>query len=312
MEPSIGEGDAFIVVPTFVANPGVSDIAVFQWHEGQPVIVHRIIGETADGFITRGDNSVFSDQQAGRPPVTRDMVVGTVLEFNGSPLVLPYFGTVLGSISSITRNVFFLAALLLVAAGILLFNHTKRFKVSSTRAFRMRHAMAISAIVVVLWGTMLMTAASGTQRTEYIVNKWVVDDHVFDPGESFDDEIDLDHRGIVPAYVILTVEGERAKLDERSHLLWMGDHVQSMLHVTCPQETGYYAESVSIDAYLPLLPPAFIDELHGIDPLLPVLAIDAMLVLPLALYFAICCDGSEQVAGVLPARRHKMKRRWRT
>jgi len=61
MTPTISKGDVFFINP-LSKNPEVGDIIVFN--AGGTWTVHRIVGVVEDGYITKGDNNVATDQQS--------------------------------------------------------------------------------------------------------------------------------------------------------------------------------------------------------------------------------------------------------
>lgn len=88
MEPEILVDDLIIVHAEDAY--GVGDVITYE--SGRSVITHRIIDQTAEGFITKGDNNNTQDLE----PVPQDAVVGKVrhvipgvgryIEFMRSPL----------------------------------------------------------------------------------------------------------------------------------------------------------------------------------------------------------------------------------
>lgn len=76
MEPALGSGDLAVVRQQDDYRPG--DVVAFRVPEGQPgeggMVIHRIVGEAPDGFVTQGDNREAPD--SWRP--TADDIVGGV------------------------------------------------------------------------------------------------------------------------------------------------------------------------------------------------------------------------------------------
>jgi len=107
MEPTLRTGDLAVVRPQADYRPG--DVIAFRVPEGQPgeggMVIHRVAGETPDGFVTQGDNRDTPD--GWRP--TADDIVGRVW-FNvpaggdfvyllRQPLIL---GSVVGGVGMLT------------------------------------------------------------------------------------------------------------------------------------------------------------------------------------------------------------------
>ncbi|WP_020221366.1 signal peptidase I, partial [Halarchaeum acidiphilum] len=91
MSPTIGVGDGYVLVPAGHVSTG--DIVTFWSGTRGAYTTHRIVDETADGFRTKGDHNAVADQAAGYPSVSRDAIVGRVLTWRGSPLVIPHLGS---------------------------------------------------------------------------------------------------------------------------------------------------------------------------------------------------------------------------
>lgn len=91
MEPTLSQEDIYFVVPA--TNFGTGDIVVFdqsQTESGlQRSTVHRIVGETNNGYITQGDANERTDQETGAPPVTEKQIDGRVLTIGGQPVTVP-------------------------------------------------------------------------------------------------------------------------------------------------------------------------------------------------------------------------------
>lgn len=86
MEPEIHTDDLVIVRDTGTYEIG----EVVSFWDGNAVVTHRIIGQTSDGFITKGDANNTSDTD----PCPPENIVGEVA------YVIPGVGTVIGYLRS--------------------------------------------------------------------------------------------------------------------------------------------------------------------------------------------------------------------
>lgn len=77
MEPALSPGDLVIVRP---GSYGPGDVVSFE--RGSAVVTHRLVEQTADGWITRGDANDADDPR----PVPTDRIVGEVV------LSIPLYG----------------------------------------------------------------------------------------------------------------------------------------------------------------------------------------------------------------------------
>lgn len=116
MEPTIGEYDGFVVVPSDGVETG--DVVTFWSNDKDEYVTHRVVGRTDGGFVTRGDANRVSDQRAGHPPVARDQIRGEVLAVGGEPLVIPGLGRAVMAVRGASTLV--LAGVALVAGALAL------------------------------------------------------------------------------------------------------------------------------------------------------------------------------------------------
>lgn len=97
MAPTLSTGDGFVAVPAPIADePQPGDVVVYRSEqiESGGLVTHRVVAETDDGYVTKGDANPVTDQQAGEPPVSRDRIVGQALTVNGEVFALPGLGSV--------------------------------------------------------------------------------------------------------------------------------------------------------------------------------------------------------------------------
>jgi signal peptidase len=111
MTPTLAPDDGFLLVT--VSDPDVGDIVTYFDPRSETLVTHRVVGRADDGFLTRGDANPTTDQAAGAPVVTREAVVGVVVEHNGQALVVPSLGVIARALSG---NLPLVIALLVVVA----------------------------------------------------------------------------------------------------------------------------------------------------------------------------------------------------
>ena len=99
MEPLIKVNDAFIVWSSHKLQVG--DIVTYRpLVLNAPYITHRIVAVGADGYITKGDNAPYKDQDSGEPEVRADRIVGKVVTINGQPLIIPGLGKLVSGVQA--------------------------------------------------------------------------------------------------------------------------------------------------------------------------------------------------------------------
>jgi len=77
--PSMGDEGMQVVgyADAPLATVEVGDAVVYR-HDGR-LVHHRVVGETARGYVTKGDAVPTTDQALGAPPVTDAALVGVVV-----------------------------------------------------------------------------------------------------------------------------------------------------------------------------------------------------------------------------------------
>jgi len=96
MEPTLEPGDGFVAVPTAGDDIEEGDVVVFHAKEvdGGGLTTHRVVDETEEGYVTKGDANPVTDQDGDEPPVKDEQVVAVAWQPGGSVLAVPFVGTV--------------------------------------------------------------------------------------------------------------------------------------------------------------------------------------------------------------------------
>ena len=96
MSPTLEPGDGFIAVPPSLADEvEQGDVVTFNARQlqGGGLTTHRIVGETEEGYITRGDANPFTDQDSNEPPVQESQIKAVALQLGGDVVAIPNLGT---------------------------------------------------------------------------------------------------------------------------------------------------------------------------------------------------------------------------
>lgn len=96
MAPTLTTGDAFIAIPAMVTTaPEPGEVVTFRATDinSGELTTHRIHEETDNGYITKGDANLFTDQSAGEPPVTDEQIVAKPLQVGPHVVRIPHLGT---------------------------------------------------------------------------------------------------------------------------------------------------------------------------------------------------------------------------
>lgn len=303
MAPTMEPGDGFVALPPALLG-GVSegDVVTFdaQNIEGGRLTTHRIVGETSDGYIMRGDANPFTDQQAGEPPVPRDRVVAEALQVGGHVVVIPNLGdgvelirgvfAAIGARFGLSVNQVVAFVLVALVAAYLLDGSgaagKKRTERSTRRADGFSGLLFVGgAVALVLFtATLSMTAASGAMAVPYdSVDPGGTQRGGVPAGTTANASIELRNGGLVPMTAVLSTDDTNAALAQRRVTLGPQETRTVNLSVTAPPSTGRYEVTVERRQYLAVLPGWALTELSAVSHWLAVLAVDLVLGLTVGL-----------------------------
>ncbi len=297
MAPTMEPGDGFVALPpVFLGGVDEGDVVTFdaQNIEGGRLTTHRVVGETSEGYITRGDANPFTDQQGTEPPVPRDRIVAEALQIGGSVVVIPNLGSGVEAARGVFAAVgdlvglgadqvvaFVLVALLVAylldeggAAG------GRRTERSTRRATGFSGLLFVGgAVALVLFSaTLSMTAASGVMAVPYdSVDPTGADRGGIPAGTTANTSIELRNGGIVPMTAVLNTPNSNADLATERVALGPRGNRSVNLSITAPPTPGEYEVTVERRQYLAVLPGWLLAELSGINHWLAVLVIDLLL-----------------------------------
>lgn len=304
MEPTIDTGDGFVAIPTALAG-GVQegDVVVYRAEElrGGGLTTHRVVGETEDGYITRGDANPFTDQDGPEPPVTRDRIVAEALQIGGTVVVIPKLGVAIGAIqtgivslqSGFADLVGFGDSLNEQGSGLLLFvvgfalfaltfvlergggRETERSRQRGT-LLNARTATILLLAAVLVPANAAMLAGGGTQELT-IDGEDVVQSPEIEPGEDATWEIGVDNFGFVPMVMIFEGESAGTTVLDEQRTVGPGQATTLSVSATAPRPGRRTTLAVTEYRYLAVLPPVVLRALHEINPLFALGAVNAVL-----------------------------------
>lgn len=303
MSPTIEEGDGFVAVPDQVAGDiEEGDVIVFEAQEldGGGLTTHRVVDETEEGYITRGDANPFVDQDGSEPPVTEDRIVGVAVQVRGNVITIPELGTavlglrdgVLGVQDAITSTlgfeeesgaqgagaVLFLAGLaLFTATAVDTFTRSSRDRSRSQRREQRdpRYVALFLVALVVLPANAAMLAPTTTH--EVTLDGTELANEV-GPGEPVANEVTVTNSGLVAMLVVFDEPDGETAIADRQMPVSGGESQTTSLSTPVPPPGEQRTETVSETRYVLILPQSVIASLHEIHPLAALGAINAVLV----------------------------------
>jgi signal peptidase I len=299
MEPVINIGDLFFLEPYHTSidslvSLNVGDIIVFKSANGN-YLVHRIIGDTVNGFVTKGDNSPFSDQQGIESLVQKESIVGKVLMFQGNPLLIPKAGLLIRQFSLFfQRNTFLVAGLVGSAGTILLYLDKKstrsfhRRKTLKNRKFDMKKIYVVCFLLLSVVVLVPMITGVVAHDFEYVVTDGLTNSNrAVTKGTLVNRSLELSNNGILPVYVFLSTNDPSVQIESEAFLLYPGS-TEVEIKIQAENEIGYYEKAVNINKYLPVLPLTTVGALLELNPCLPIFIISLMVLSPFVVaYFLL-------------------------
>ncbi len=308
MDPVIAPGDGFVALsPLVTPPPGQGDLIVFESQTQEvDLTVHRIVGETEEGFITRGDNSTFTDQDAGEPPVSTQRIVGQPLVLGDNPVTIPGYGPfvvgVQNGLQSLIEQVglgrypgariavaLLLVGLAMVAGGTaydLLASEGRSVARSTGRsAIDSRLLLLALLILIAVPVVTFMTLPSETNQVTIMSSETASGPGVFPPGTQQTVEFEVTNTQYVPKVIVVGAPGDGASVSEPVLTVGHGERATTNYTVSVPPDAGRYIRFRSQHHYPHLLPLGVILWLHGVSPTLATLVLMGVVLLPVAVLF---------------------------
>ena len=317
MAPTISAGDGYLVLPSVVAGPvEEGDVIVFNaktLHGGKGgLTTHRVVGETEQGFLTRGDNNPFTDQSGGEPPVKRVQIVGQAVSVGENPVVIPHLGTALTGVRSTMQNVQRwlairlgmrsllgtrgLAYILLGIGGVLYAGSVvaerrnggaarrrstgrrrRRGGLLPRRVPKILLALALGGILVA-GATVAMTVAGGVHEFGVVsAERDSPEATIIPAGGSERLDYSVPNGGVVPIVAYVDAASTGVETPTEGVLVRPGERETVGVELAVPPSTGYYPRYVVEHRYIAVLPRSWIHRLYLVHPWLPVVVIDALI-----------------------------------
>jgi signal peptidase len=316
MSPTLDPGDGFVAVPPSLAGDvEEGDVVTFDAREleGGGLTTHRVVGETEEGYITRGDANPFTDQDGDEPPVQESQIRAVAWQFDGEVVVVPHLGTAViamqtgvetavGALSGIP-GLGGLAdgdarALMIAAGGLLVLYSFASDRVSGDRrgGRSQSRERVIKAsfvlLVLLLFITVPLTASmvlpSGVDTLSIVSSESPSNDPtVIQQGGSQTVTYNVSNDGFLPRVAVIEPASNGVSVERTTHVLWRGDAASTDVRIAAPEETGVYVRSISRWQYVMLVPLPILMTLHSIHPFVAVAAVNGVVIVVIAAIFVL-------------------------
>jgi len=310
MEPTIDEGDGFVAIPApLMGSVDEGDVVVFEaqeLHDGRQT-THRVVGETDQGYLTKGDANPFVDQDGDEPPVQQEQIVAKALQINGEVVVIPALGTAITTVQAavltvqtsvggaVGTSLFFgtQGLLNLIVIGCLLLyailawrdGRTKHHARTRSRDTGLSARYTIVAITVVVLAsvTAVMVVPAGTHQIPVESSADSGGDAGLQPGESVTHPVEVPNSGVLPIVVVFEPQTEGLEADPTNIYVTGRGAARTEVTVTAPAEEPRVNRLLAEHRYLAVLPQPVILTLYKFHPWAPIAVINALLGIPLYL-----------------------------
>lgn len=300
MDPTIERYDGYVVVPADAIE--TRDIVVFESSTRDEYVTHRVVGRSANGFITQGDNNEVTDQAAGYPHVERGDIVGEVLVVNGRPVVVPGLGRLVEALFAYRWYVAGFVGLTL--AGTLLREGDDR------RSSRTHEVNRVAGIVHVLFGAGMVVGVAvlflGARVEQFEFVALASSSSSFRTltvGEAATRSVQLTvGNSPLMQRVVLT--------DGLSIVNQQATRTAITAEIMIPPQTnpGAHSATLAVYQYPTFLPRSLVDPLYEIHPAIGAGSAVGMSLLPVYLLYVLTVDGKTPLRLPRSRRLHRRRR----
>ncbi len=318
MSPTLEPGDGFVAVPpAFAGEIEGGDVVTFDAREleGGGLTTHRVVGETDEGYITRGDANPFTDQDGPEPPVQESQIAAVAWQFDGEVVVIPHLGTVATALQGVVGALIGLISALpggdsiadgnvgslMIGAGVLLllysfasdlFGGDKRGGTDRSRsrggAMRASVILGVILLLILVPATASMVVPSGTNDVTIVSSQSPSGNPtVIERGGTQTLEYNVTNNGYIPIVVLIEPASNGVEVERTTHVLYRGESADTTATLFAPEETGVYYRAVSERQYVGVLPLSVIAGLHAIHPWVAIAVINGFIAAVVTGLFAV-------------------------
>jgi signal peptidase len=280
MEPTLSEGDGYVLVGGDVE---VGDVITFRTEDGY--VTHRVVGESAGGYTTRGDANPSTDQAGGAPLIQEEQVLGKALTVGGQLVVVPGLGTVAGVAEGYRPYVLGALVTLLLASAV----RDARRERETVPDRDMTH---VGEVVLPLLAGLsvacvaVLAVSVTTQQLTYVATAVESGGSTLNVGEPAVRTVTVEVARTPLTQVVVDAQGVTV-LDRTVQ----GSTAELTLRVPAQSEPGPYSAAASVHPYPAVVPRSLVVWLHGVNPWLACVGSTAVVFAPFWLAYGLLFDG---------------------
>jgi signal peptidase len=293
MEPRIDTNDGFVAIPAVISgDPNPGDVIVYETAEGE-LVTHRIVDETAEGYVTRGDANPVTDQDRGDELVTETRIVAKALQFDGHVLTIPWLGLIsikLTAVLAATQrwltnitgihiqgNSGVATAVFVVSFVGYLFELVRdKYRSPSDTQDRPddtdvephRLVVACTLFVVICVSAAMLVPGGAKSMTLVSTQPAPEGDLIAEPGGSTEATYRIANSGYTPIVTYLE-SGEGVDLSREVVVISARNSTAVQATLEAPNETGHFGRTIRERRYLYVLPRSLLGRLYDANPWLP-------------------------------------------
>jgi len=322
MEPQLEPGDGFVGIPRPLAGEiEPNDVITYEAQTigGGGLTTHRVVEETNEGYITKGDANPFLDTAAGEPPVKDSQIQLVVVQLDGEIVTIPYIGQLQStaqSTISATISVLGLSAvspsnpgviiavlgfvLVVVGGGYeLLTPDNERTLSRSTRRSEVIDSrfLLIGLLLVLLLPLLSVSAIPSSTDEITIISSTAPDPDdpsIIKAGSYNEGNVTIENGQPVPMVIIVEPASGGVEVSDQVLSAASGETVKTTFRVYAPDETGPFVRSRSTSYYIQSLPASVIAALHRVHPVIALVATTGVILAPIAIGFLLVV-GNRQI-----------------
>jgi len=298
MYPLFQKGD-MLFIKRISSNESIKigDIVIFKSESGSLAskgwISHRIVGgNDIDGYITKGDANLRSDQdESESPPIKREWISSKVITLGSIPLKLPFIGHIPLWAERLQKNPYILPIVTVVLAviiGVSELSSINKKRKKNKLELPLTYFFSGITLSIILLASMLAKSQhlsltyEVTEAARGVIQSSNVG--ILKLGDSIELPLsNLDNKGFFPIIATITTDDKQIDFSHDKLTLLPGQLVETTIKVKA-STLGKFEPVIHVGMFFPFLPSSIIYALAKTSYWLALAVVSLVPGLPLMLY----------------------------